>query len=356
MTRGGGTLSRSEQDVSVIIPAKDAEATIAAAVRSALDQTHPPAEVIVIDDGSTDRTVEVAGTIGDPRVRIIRLGAPSGVSAARNAGLEAVESRYVALLDADDVSAPGRLGVQAHRLRSDAPVAVVGCGMITFCDDPTVPQRRSGDHRSNAVVRARQVFRHSLVGPSLMLDLEALERLGFGRRLYDETLSLAEDHELCARLTRDPRVGFEQLSDLLYCYRVRSAPVPGRAESTRAAVREVRRRHFAALLPSLRDSELEILLAAWDRRRPRLHLTELVTVADLLLALRGTPTVTVEGGADEVNAIFGQFWRAALDRSLRSPLQSTRLWSHVRSVPWLASGVARWTARSGSDLLRRARP
>lgn len=113
--------------------------------------------------------------------------------------------------------------------------------MITFSDDPATPQQRSGNRRSNAAVRARQVFKQSLVGPSLMFDLGALERLGFDRRLYDETLSLAEDHELCARLTRDSRVGFEQLSDLLYCYRVRAVPVPGRAEASRAAVREVRR-------------------------------------------------------------------------------------------------------------------
>jgi glycosyltransferase involved in cell wall biosynthesis len=348
-------MSRSGLDVSVIIPAKNAEATVAAAVRSALEQTHPPFEVIVIDDGSSDRTVDVTLSIGDPRVRVIQPTNASGVSAARNAGLEAVRSRYVALLDADDVCLPDRLGRQLYRLDSDPSLAVVGAGMITFCDEPSVPQRRSGEYRSNAVVRARQVFRHSLVGASLVFDLETLGRFDIGPRLYDETLAFAEDHELCARLTRDPRIGFEQLGELLYCYRVRAAPVPGRAEATRTAVQKVRRGHFAALLPGLGEEELDILLTAWDRRQALLGSTELATLAELLLALRGTPTVSVDGGSEDADRIFAQFWRAALDRSLRTPLQAARLGPHARRAPWLASGLARWTARAGVGLFRRSR-
>lgn len=89
--------------------------------------------------------------------------------------------------------------------------------------------------------------------------------------------------------------------------------------------------------------------------KPRLHIPELATLADLLLELRWTRTVTIEGSEQEVNEIFGQFWRAALDRSLSTTSQAARLWLHVKRVPWLASGVARWMARSGSDIVRRVR-
>ncbi|HEY5350304.1 MAG TPA: glycosyltransferase family 2 protein [Candidatus Lustribacter sp.] len=97
--------------VSVIIAAYDAEAFVGAAVRSALDQTLPDIEVIVIDDGSRDRTAPVAAAaaMGDPRFRLFTQPVNAGVAAARNVGLRAARGRWIAVLDADDTFAPNRL-------------------------------------------------------------------------------------------------------------------------------------------------------------------------------------------------------------------------------------------------------
>lgn len=87
--------------VSVIIPGRNRAAVIGRAIRSALAQTYSNIEVIVVDDGSTDGTAVVAAGTGDKRVRIITLP-PSGVSAARNAGLQIAKGEYIAYLDSDN--------------------------------------------------------------------------------------------------------------------------------------------------------------------------------------------------------------------------------------------------------------
>jgi len=104
------TTLRPAPIVSVIIPAYNAEATIERAVASALAQDVVDIEVIVIDDGSTDRTAAVARDAGhdDPRLRIVQQ-TNGGVSAARNAGLDHAGAEWVAPLDADDAFVPTRI-------------------------------------------------------------------------------------------------------------------------------------------------------------------------------------------------------------------------------------------------------
>jgi len=93
---------------SVIIPAYNAERYIRTAIESCLIQTYPPHEIIVVDDGSTDRTAEVAESFSSP-VRVIRLAQNVGVPGARNEGIQASTGDWIALLDADDWFLPDKL-------------------------------------------------------------------------------------------------------------------------------------------------------------------------------------------------------------------------------------------------------
>lgn len=96
--------------VSVAIPAHNAGTTLAETLRSVLAQTHPALDVVVVDDGSTDNTADIAASFGD-RVRVVRQ-ANAGISSARNASLEACRGDFIALLDADDLCEPERIAVQ----------------------------------------------------------------------------------------------------------------------------------------------------------------------------------------------------------------------------------------------------
>jgi succinoglycan biosynthesis protein ExoO len=96
-------------EVSVIIPAYNAEAYIVKAIESALQQTEKNIEVIVVDDGSTDATPDVAREIPDKRLKVIVNQQNLGLSGARNRGIREAKGKWVALLDSDDWYQPERL-------------------------------------------------------------------------------------------------------------------------------------------------------------------------------------------------------------------------------------------------------
>ena len=98
-------------DFSVIIPAYNVSAIIGRAIRSAAAQTLPPLEILVIDDCSTDNTVEVVRALARdiPSIRLLSTPANGGPSAARNVGLREAKADWIALLDSDDAWKPGRL-------------------------------------------------------------------------------------------------------------------------------------------------------------------------------------------------------------------------------------------------------
>jgi glycosyltransferase involved in cell wall biosynthesis len=115
--------------IDVIIPAYNAERTIEACVKSVIAQTLQPRKIIVVDDGSTDRTIEVLGSIDCPYLRIIRTS-HGGVSRARNLGVGVTDSDFVAFLDSDDAWNEEKLQRQVDALTIDSDAAVAYCGII----------------------------------------------------------------------------------------------------------------------------------------------------------------------------------------------------------------------------------
>ena len=107
--------------VSVVMPAHDEEAFIAEALRSVLAQTYRPVEVIVVDDGSHDRTAEIAAAHG---VRLL-CQEHQGPAAARNAGLAVAAGSYWTIFDADDVMPRERLSRQVAQLERDPQLGMV---------------------------------------------------------------------------------------------------------------------------------------------------------------------------------------------------------------------------------------
>jgi glycosyltransferase involved in cell wall biosynthesis len=123
---------KMQNDISVIIPCYNMGATIEDTVGSVLAQTRPAAEMVIVDDGSTDiLTRQTLARMDHPRISVIRIE-HGGVAAARNHGVNRSRSPYIVLLDADDVLAADYLEKAATRLDADEGLSFVSCCVQAF--------------------------------------------------------------------------------------------------------------------------------------------------------------------------------------------------------------------------------
>jgi glycosyltransferase involved in cell wall biosynthesis len=153
--------------VSAVIPARDAERFIEEALRSILEQTVPPASIVVVDDGSSDRTAEIADSLA-PSISVMRR-THAGIGAARTAGVEATTSEFVAFLDADDLWLPHKLERQLEAVDADPSLDAVFCLIDEFHDPVDVPP---------AGVRRPQRSVAAALSSAALVRRDLIERLG----------------------------------------------------------------------------------------------------------------------------------------------------------------------------------
>lgn len=122
--------------VSIIMPAYNAEKYIADAIKSVLKQTYPHFELIIVDDASQDRTVEIVRSFNDERIKLICHETNKGPGGARNTALEAARGRWITVLDADDWYLPNRLEVLVKAAREAGGGYFIADDLLLSFDTP----------------------------------------------------------------------------------------------------------------------------------------------------------------------------------------------------------------------------
>ena len=218
--------------VSIIMPSFNAERYVAESIRSVVRQTFTNWELVVVDDGSTDRTAEVVRRLADAdaRIRYVRRE-NGGQAAARNTGIHLVSAPVVAFIDADDLWLPEKLARQLAVMEETA-ADVVYCDGYVFYDDGT-PERTDGfavvPGSTDGATMFPLLFEYNRIATlSVVARRDALERVG----LFDEDRRLqnCEDYDLWLRLARAGST-FYGMTDKLMRYRRHSASST-HAEST----------------------------------------------------------------------------------------------------------------------------
>jgi hypothetical protein len=181
--------------VSVVLPVRNGAAFLEQALESVLSQTLRELELIVVDDGSTDRTPEILADVAvrDRRVRLLS-GGRSGVIPALNEGCAAADAPFIARLDADDVALPERLERQVAVLDARSEVGLVGGAYFTIDE----AGGRRGTFRpptDDAALRARLAKYNVFASSAVTFRRDAFERAGGYR------LALAEDYDLWLRIS-----------------------------------------------------------------------------------------------------------------------------------------------------------
>lgn len=182
------------KSVSVVIPTYNYAQYLGEAIDSALAQTLPPLEVIVVDDGSTDDTPQVLAAYGD-RIRVLRQ-MNAGVAIARNSGIGAARGEYVAFLDADDVWLPRKLELQMARF--DGDVGLVHCG-VEFGTTIQLP-RVEGDVADALLLLEPDIIHGP--GSTVVVRKRVAEEIGG----FDPSLPASEDWDFIYRVATRYRV------------------------------------------------------------------------------------------------------------------------------------------------------
>jgi hypothetical protein len=203
-----------EPIVTVLMPVRNGERYLDAAVGSILTQTFSDLELLVVDDGSTDESLSMlqAHAANDARVRV-ETQPGRGVAAALNRGLANARGRYVARMDADDISVTGRLAQQVSLLERDPTLVLVGSCVDVLDAGGSVVARLDQPSAADAV-RDQLIDGNCIVHPTVVFRTDAVRGAGGYRSCFVH----AEDYDLWLRLSEKYRLA--NVPERLLGYRV----------------------------------------------------------------------------------------------------------------------------------------
>ena len=302
--------------VAVIIPTFNQARFLGEAIKSVLAQTHPAAEIIVVDDGSTDNPETVVAEF--PSVRLIRQD-NRGLSAARNTGLRSCQTTYVVFLDSDDRLLPNALeaGLACMATRPDCAFVSGGCRLISEDGDPLGPDRVNpieGDPHLS-LLRANPIVVHSVLFRRDIL----LSENGF-----DETLRRCEDYDLYLRIV--PKYSIAIHREIVAEYRRHGTNMSNDYVGQLKVVLHVLDRHEARIIPdaptraALREGRANarvnyayhMLLTARAHWRTRRDFRK--AAKELIRAARWSPSLTVRTVLEAFGRRAGRATLRALGR------------------------------------------
>jgi glycosyltransferase involved in cell wall biosynthesis len=221
-------MSKATPLITVVIPAYNVAETIAETLQSISRQTTTNLEILVIDDGATDRTPEILSSYADSRLRVIRQR-NRGLAGARNTGIHHAKGKYIAFCDADDIWEAEKLELHIQHLESHPDVGISYAGSSLINEKGLTLKLAQRPKLRD--ISAADVFRRNPIGngSSAVFRREALEALAY-RPLheterdwwFDETLRQSEDIDAWMRfmLTTDWKV--EGIPGLLTRYRIQA--------------------------------------------------------------------------------------------------------------------------------------
>ncbi|HET7899144.1 MAG TPA: glycosyltransferase, partial [Flavisolibacter sp.] len=201
--------------VTVVLPTYNCENYVRESIQSILDQTFTGFELIVIDDASTDRTVQVIGELKDPRIRLIQKQKNSGYTDSLNQGIALARGRYIARMDADDISLPSRFEKQVNFLELHKDIAVCGTWYMEIPNNHIA--KLPTEHED---IKIGMLENNQLCHPSVMFKKDFFEA---NHLCYNRDFESAEDYELWTRLIAIGKLA--NLPDVLLHYRMHEQQV-----------------------------------------------------------------------------------------------------------------------------------
>ena len=277
------TLDSSSPLVSIILPCYNAEKYLQECISSILNQTYNKFELIIIDDGSTDTSYEIAESNKDSRITILKNNSNTGIVSCLNASIKLTKGKYIARIDADDMMHRERLEKQVSFLEDDKNKEIVLVGSNHFIID-------SNSHNvslkqfpiTDSEIKACMLFQNPFSHPSVMIRTNILKK-----EKYSNKFNHAEDYQLWFKLSTNYKMA--NIPEFLTYYRIH-------AQNTSAQKGKQQKENTAELL----SMELEKLGLDYTSRELATHIA-----INSGLALRYfNTTEKINEGKDWVNKVL----------------------------------------------------
>lgn len=204
--------------VSVLMSAYNNEKYLKKAVESILNQTFKSFEFLIINDGSTDETVDILKSCKDSRIKIINNNKNIGLTKSLNKGLAIAQGKYIARMDADDISLPERLAKQVDFLEAHPAVGVVGSA-VQLIDDSGKPSFICSFPSEHGFIKWCLYFYNPIPHPVVLMRRNVIDKVGG----YTSHTIYAQDYDLWGRLSGVARLA--NLPDVLLYLRKHDANV-----------------------------------------------------------------------------------------------------------------------------------
>ena len=299
--------------VSIVVGAYNAAAFIDATIASILAQTYRDFELIVVDDASSDATVERVAAFGDPRIRVIRNPTNIGVANTRNVGVDAASGEYLAMNDHDDLSLPTRLERQVEFLDERRDVLLAATGIYSLRD-----RKRTAEEMPPS---AHHVLRWRLMTHSPVCHSSICVRLAEMRRAalrYDPSCDFGDDFDLYHRTADAGRIATLQARLVVYRWHANNASYLRNAEMNARGARMLKRAHENYLGLRLDDEAFDALWRVFTTFAPAPSQQELRAAGHTLATLlaRYVAVMKLERSErEDVERSASRQWWQAISRS-----------------------------------------
>lgn len=201
--------------ISIVMPVFNRERYIKSSVESILNQTFSDFEFIIVNDGSTDKTLEILESYKDDRIKIFNNETNRGIVYSRNRGLKETNSELIGMFDSDDIATPDKFQLQYSFLEKNPDIAMVGAGAKWIDEDGKLLTKKWKVDKPNKQIPAILLFRNYFIQSTILVRKKAIPK-----GLYSSGFDVVEDYKMWFEISQYHKVA--NINKYLILYRVHS--------------------------------------------------------------------------------------------------------------------------------------
>ncbi len=253
--------------VSVILPVYNAEKFVFESINSIINQTYNNLQIIIINDGSVDNSLNIINSFNDQRIIVISRE-NKGLIYSLNEGLKHSKGNFILRMDADDIAKENRIERQLAEFRKKPHLSVVGSFCELIDEENNIIGYRTPP-RYNFYIKSSCFFGSPFVHPSVMFNKRKLKEQLF----YSEKYRYAEDYELWARLSLDKSIQFYNIPEYLLKYRILKTSVSRKNNEAQNNIKlKIQKEYFLRKINSSHEINIKNLTSIIFYQKRKIYL------------------------------------------------------------------------------------